>query len=98
MRTASHNGKDLAKEIALLKSQLEELTEAHPRRIERDLHRLGMTGMVAVGGVRVGSARIADPGRDDALLPAYQVLHAPEAAPREHGTFDVHLRSSTWSR
>lgn len=28
MRTASHNGKDLAKEIALLKSQLEELTES----------------------------------------------------------------------
>lgn len=28
MRTASHNGKDLAKEIALLKSQLEELTNS----------------------------------------------------------------------
>jgi len=28
MRTASHNGKDLAKEIALLKSQLEELTDS----------------------------------------------------------------------
>lgn len=28
MRTASHNGKDLAKEIALLKAQLEELTES----------------------------------------------------------------------
>lgn len=28
MRAASHNGKDLAKEIALLKSQLEDLTDS----------------------------------------------------------------------
>ena len=28
MRTASHNGKDLAKEIELLKAQLEELTDS----------------------------------------------------------------------
>ncbi len=49
-------------------------------RVVDDLDGLGMAGMVAVGGVRVAPAGVADPGFDHARLAADQVLHAPEAA------------------
>ena len=45
--------------------------------------------MVAVGRVVVLPAGVADPGRDDSITLAQQLLDAPEAASREDGGLGV---------
>ena len=59
------------------------------RRVEDDLDRLRVTRMVAVGGVIVVPAGVADAGRDDARLAPDQVLHPPEAAAGKHGRLEA---------
>ena len=68
-----------------LEEELQQVAVARLGRVEQDLDRLGVAGVVAVGRVGVLAAGVADPGRQDARLPPDQVLHAPEAAAREHG-------------
>ena len=67
-----------------LEEELQQVAVARPGRVEDDLDRLGVAGVVAVGRVGVLAAGVADPGRDDAGLLADEVLHAPEAATCEH--------------
>src|SRR3954451_21993064 len=66
-----------------LEEELEDVPVGDPLRVEDDLDRLGVTGVVPVGRVVVLAARVADPGGDDAVAPAQQLLDAPEAASRE---------------
>src|SRR5262245_41517727 len=49
-----------------------------------DFDRFGVAGMVAVGGVVVGAAGIADPGRFHTGQPPDEVLDAPEASARQN--------------
>ncbi len=84
-----------------LKEELEQAPVAQLRRIEDDLDCLGVRAVVAIGRVRHVAAAVADPGRDDAVHLADQVLHAPEAAAGEDCAFGrraAHRTSSAWSR
>jgi hypothetical protein len=76
--------------IVDLEEELQDLAEAGLRRVERDLDRFGMGAVVAVGGVGHVAAGVADAGPDHAGQAADQVLHAPEAAPGEHGLLYGH--------
>ena len=73
-----------------LEEEFEDLAEADFGRIEDDLDRFGMSSMVAVGGVAHIAAGIADAGRNDALIAANEVLHAPETAAGQHRAFFAH--------
>src|SRR5262245_56019849 len=63
-----------------LEEELEDLPIAHHRRVEDDLDRLGMSAMIAIGSVRSSAARVANPGRHNAVVAAQELLHTPEAA------------------
>ena len=55
---------------------------------------------VYIDGERVAdvTAGIADSRRQDAVIAAQQVLHAPEAAAGQNRAFCFHRKSSTWFR
>src|SRR4029078_4212314 len=69
--------------IVDLGEDLQQVAEVGLRWVVDDLDRLRVPGVVAVGGVCVLPAGVADARRDHARLPADQVLHAPEAATRQ---------------
>src|SRR5712671_2414499 len=73
-----------------LEEELEELPIADARRIKNDLDRFGVVAMVAIGGVRDAAARVAGARRQDAVVTAKEVLHAPKATAGQNGTFFVH--------
>ena len=73
----------LRRRVVDLEEELQQRPVVGLRGVVDDLDRLGVPGMVAVGGVGVLAAGVADPGRDHAGLLADQVLHAPEAAARQ---------------
>src|SRR5690606_25436311 len=81
-----------------LEKEFEEVAITGLRRIEHDLHRLGVAAVVAVGGVGHVAAAVAHAGRDDTGHLAQQFLHAPEAAAGEDRALRAHAGSSTWSR
>jgi len=84
------------KSLAKLEEEFEDLTIGDLGRVEKDLDPLGMGAVIAIGRVGHVAAGIADPGRPDTGHLAYQVLHAPEAAPRENRAFLMaHATSST---
>jgi hypothetical protein len=64
-----------------LKEELEDVPIGGPRRIEDDLDRLGVTGMVLSVRVVVLSACVTDAGGDDPVAVAQQFLRGPETAP-----------------
>src|SRR5262249_19619817 len=74
----------LGRGIVDLEEELEDVPVGDPLRVEDDLHRLGVTGVIAVGRMVVAAAGVADAGRDDPVLVAQQLLNAPEAASREN--------------
>jgi len=63
-----------------LKEELQQFSLAQLLRVKDDLDRLGMTSMIAIGGIRNITAGISDSRRDDTRVAAQQVLHTPEAA------------------
>ena len=73
----------LGRRVVDLKEELEDVPVGDPLGIEDDLDGFGVTGMVAVRRVLVLAAGVADPGRDDAVALAQQLLDSPEAATRE---------------
>src|SRR5580658_1470206 len=81
-----------------LEEEFQELPIADLRGIEDDLDAFGMRPVMAIGRVAHIAAGIADPRRDDAVIAADQILHAPEAAPGKNRAFLGHRTSSTWSR
>src|SRR3954453_15440119 len=72
-----------------LEEELEDVPVGDPLGVEDDLDRLGVPRMVAVGRVLVLATGVADPGGDDSLALAQQLLDAPEAAAREDGGLGV---------
>src|ERR1700742_4849104 len=54
-----------------------------------DFERLGVAGVIAVGGMCVAAAGVAHPGGHHTGLHAEQVLHAPEAATGENSDLVV---------
>ena len=76
-----------------LEEELEDVPVGDALRVEDDLDRLGVAGMVAVGRVLVLPAGVADPGRDDSVALAQQLLDAPEAAAGEDRGLGVVTRT-----
>src|SRR3954468_10591080 len=72
-----------------LEEELQDVPVGDALGVEDDLDRLGVPRMVAVGRVLVLATGVADPGGDDSLALAQQLLDAPEAAAREDGGFGV---------
>jgi hypothetical protein len=56
--------------VVNLEKELENLSIADADGIKDDLHCFGVSGMIAIGRVRVGAAGIADPGRQNAVVAA----------------------------
>src|SRR5919197_372982 len=79
----------LGRRVVDLEEELEDVPVGAALGVEDDLDRLGVTGMVAVGRVVVLPAGVSDPGRDDSIAVAQQLLDAPEAAAREDRGFGV---------
>src|SRR5918997_271039 len=73
----------LGRRVVDLEEELEDLPVGDALGVEDDLDRLGVTGVVPVGRVVVAAAGISDPGRDDPLAVAQQLLNAPETATHE---------------
>src|SRR5262249_21320167 len=84
--------------IVDLEEKLEQLPVTDARRIEDDLHRFGMSRMIAVGCVAIAATRVADPRRQDAVLLANQILHAPEAPASENRALFTHGFPRLYSR
>src|SRR5579859_1714139 len=82
--------------IVDLKEELEQVAVAHHLRIEDDLDRFGMGSVIAIGGVRHVAAAVSHAGADHPGHLPDQVLHAPEAAAGQHGSFgrDCHMITS----
>src|SRR3954453_4659551 len=80
-----------------LEEELEDVPVGDPLGVEDDLDRLGVPRMVAVGRVLVLATGVADPGGDDSLALAQQLLDAPEAAAREDRGRCCHLLPSPCS-
>jgi hypothetical protein len=72
----------LGRRIVDLEEELEDVPVGDALGVEDDLDRLGVTRMVAVGRVVVLPTGVTDPGRDDPIAGAQQVLDAPEAPSR----------------
>jgi hypothetical protein len=69
-----------------LEEELEDVAVGDALGVEDDLDGLGVTRMVPVGRVVVLPAGVSDPGRDDSIAAAQQLLDAPEAgAPSDLG-------------
>src|SRR5260221_1449302 len=69
-----------------LEEEFEDLPIADARRIKSDLDRLGVVAVVAIGGVRDAAAGVADPRRQNSVVTAKQVLHAPKATTGQNGS------------
>src|SRR5262245_24022366 len=76
--------------VVNLEEELKDLSIADAGRIKDDLDCFGVSVMIAVGSVRHVAARVADPGRQNAVVAADEVLHAPEAASGKNGAFLSH--------
>ena len=63
-----------------LEEEFQELAVRDFERIEDDFDGLGMTRMVAIGGIRDVTARVSDPRGNYAGVSTQQILHPPEAA------------------
>src|ERR687896_1409225 len=70
----------LGRGVVDLKEELEDVAVGDALGVEDDLDGLGVTGMVAVGGVLFVPAGVSDAGREDPVAAAQQLLDAPEAA------------------
>ena len=73
-----------------LEEELEQVAIGRLLGVERDLDRLGMGAVVAIGGVGYVAARVSDSRGEHSGALADQVLHAPKAASCEDrflGTF-----------
>jgi hypothetical protein len=79
-----------------LKEEFEDLPVADTRGIEDDLDRFRVSRMIAVRRMGVGAAGVADAGRQNSLVAANKILHAPEATAGKHSAFLSHFTSSTW--
>src|SRR4051812_14847107 len=79
----------LCRRVVDLEEELEDVPVGDALGVEDDLDRLGVTRMVPVGRVVVLPARVSDPGGDDSIAAAQQLLDAPEAAPGEDGGLGV---------
>src|SRR4051812_47314018 len=73
----------LGRRVVDLKEELEDVAVGDALGVEDDLDGLGVPRMVPVGRVVVLPTGVADPGGDDPLALAQQLLDAPEAAARE---------------
>ena len=74
-----------------LEEELEQLAIADARRVEDDLHGLGVAGVIAIGGVTDAAAGVTHPRRQDAVAAPDEILRAPEAAAGENRAFLVIL-------
>jgi hypothetical protein len=81
-----------------LEEELENLPIAHAGRIEDDLHCFGMPAMVAVRSVASGAAGVPHARRQNAVVAAQEVLHAPETAARKNRAFFAHQAFSSGFR
>src|SRR5215216_1655261 len=79
----------LGRRVVDLEEELEDVSVGDALGVENDLDGLGVNGMAAVGRIVVLPARVSDPGRDDPVAVAQQLLDAPEAAAREDGGLRV---------
>src|SRR4029077_4028622 len=84
--------------VVNLEEKLEKPAVADLGGFKDDLDCFGVGSMIAVGRIRNVTARIADARGNHAVIPAKQVLHAPEAATSQNGAFSGHWISSAWSR
>src|SRR5262249_51415150 len=66
-----------------LEEKLQQLPIGDPLRVEGDFGRLGVAGIVLLGGVIVLTAGPSHAGGDDSIAVTQQLLHDPEASPRE---------------
>ena len=82
--------------VVNLEEELEDLPIADARGIEDDLDCFGVPRVIAIRSVRVAAARVADPRRQNAVVTANKVLHAPEATAGKNCAFLFHCTSSTW--
>jgi hypothetical protein len=73
--------------IVDLEEKFQDFPEARNPGIEDDLDRLGVRAMIAIGCVRHVASGVPDAGGEDSALAPDQILHAPEAAARQHGPF-----------
>src|SRR6185436_16195926 len=75
----------LGRRVVDLEEELQDVPVGDALGVEDDLDRLGVPGVVAVGRVVVLPTGVSDPGGDDAVAEAQQLLDAPEAPTREDG-------------
>src|SRR3954447_24552174 len=73
----------LGRRVVDLEEELEDVPEGDALGVEDDLDRLRVTRMAPVGRVVVVATGVSDPGGDDSVAPAQQLLNAPEAAARQ---------------
>jgi len=81
--------------VVNLEEELEQPPIANFAGIKNDLDSFGMSSVITVGSVRDISTCVPHSRRDYAGEPSDKVLHAPEAATCEYGTFFFHRGSST---
>ncbi len=70
-----------------LEEKFEEFAEGGLGGVEGDFDGFGVVAVVFVGGIGDIAAGVADAGGEDSGLFADEVLHSPEAAAGEEGTF-----------
>jgi hypothetical protein len=79
-----------------LEEKFEDLPIADPGRIKDDLDCFGISAVIAMRSVGHAAAGVADPCRQNAVVAANKVLHAPEATAGKNSAFLSHWTSSTW--
>src|SRR3954453_9636330 len=75
----------LGRRVVDLEEELQDVAVGDALGVEDDLDRLGVAGMAPVRGVLVLPTGVSDPGGDDSVAMAQQLLDAPEAAAGEDG-------------
>ncbi len=95
----------LRRRIVDLEEELQQRTVVGLRRVVAYFDGLGMARVVAIGGVIVAPAGVADPRRNHSGLLTNQVLHAPEASTGQnrlsrvgHDSASLELGSATPDR
>ena len=84
--------------IVNLEEELEDPPIADLGRIKDDLDCFCMCSVIAICGIGCVAARLTDPRRQNAVLPANEILHTPKTTACKHRTFLSHCLSSTWSK
>src|SRR4029453_4931229 len=82
--------------VVNLEEELEDLAIADTSRIKDDLDCFRVSRMIAIRRMGVAPAGIAGACRQNSVVAANKILHAPEATSGKYSAFLSHWTSSTW--